>query len=297
MDKIFRNKYTSNLATLVKEGNGIYVLRFANGGKEHEYSEQELHDIWIPVVGKYYIHTCTGQKVQVMNSDNKIAQIRGKDWKVTYTECTLWNLVKYYMPITKAEYDSSITLPELLLTTRTSDAPIDKVKVNSEEKSYCVNVNTGIKARIDTIDNEGRVWLTEMGTNHEKVIDKDKFALEWLGITEEQFWNSDFTISKMMSKGFVVPKDDKVNHPSHYTWLKGVCGIEVIDITRHLDFDIGNAVKYLLRAGHKSEEGMTDKEKTIQDLKKAIWYINDKIIMLQKHNYESRNQGRYHIQK
>lgn len=75
-------------------------------------------------------------------------------------------------------------------------------------------------------------------------------------------------------------KEDKVNHPSHYTWLKEKCGIEVIDITRHLDFDIGNAIKYLLRAGHKSEEGMTDKEKTIQDLEKAVWYIHDRIKML-----------------
>lgn len=75
-------------------------------------------------------------------------------------------------------------------------------------------------------------------------------------------------------------KEDKVNHPSHYTWLKERCGIEVIDITRHLDFDTGNAVKYLLRAGHKSEEGMTDKEKTIQDLEKAVWYIHDRIKML-----------------
>lgn len=75
--------------------------------------------------------------------------------------------------------------------------------------------------------------------------------------------------------------EDKVNHPSHYTWLKEKCGIEVIDITRWLDFDTGNAVKYLLRAGHKSEEGMTDREKTIQDLKKAIWYIHDRIKMLE----------------
>ena len=73
---------------------------------------------------------------------------------------------------------------------------------------------------------------------------------------------------------------NKVEHPSHYTWLKDLCGVEVIDITRHMDFDLGNAIKYLLRAGHKSEEGYTDKDKTIEDLKKAIWYINDKINML-----------------
>lgn len=82
----------------------------------------------------------------------------------------------------------------------------------------------------------------------------------------------------------VSVEEDKVNHPNHYTWLKEKCGIEVIDITRWLDFDTGNAIKYLLRAGHKSEEGMTNKEKTIQDLKKAVWYIQDKIKMLEDVN-------------
>lgn len=76
--------------------------------------------------------------------------------------------------------------------------------------------------------------------------------------------------------------NERVNHPSHYTWLKEKCGIEVIDITRWMDFDLGNALKYLLRAGHKSEKGFSNKEKTIEDLRKAIWYINDKIKMLEK---------------
>ena len=74
-----------------------------------------------------------------------------------------------------------------------------------------------------------------------------------------------------------MQKEDKVNYPSHYLWLKDKVGIEVIDITRHMDFDLGNAIKYILRAGHKTEEGYSDKDKTIEDLKKAIWYINDKI--------------------
>ena len=74
--------------------------------------------------------------------------------------------------------------------------------------------------------------------------------------------------------------DDKVNHPSHYTWLKDLCGIEVIDITRHMDFNLGNSIKYILRSGHKKEEGYTDKQKTIEDLKKAVWYLNDEIKLL-----------------
>lgn len=74
--------------------------------------------------------------------------------------------------------------------------------------------------------------------------------------------------------------EDKVNHPSHYYWLKELCGIEVIDITRHLDFDLGNAIKYILRSGKKTEQGYDNIEKEIEDLQKAIFYINDKIKLL-----------------
>ena len=74
--------------------------------------------------------------------------------------------------------------------------------------------------------------------------------------------------------------EDMVNHPSHYTWLKDKCGIEVIDITRHLDFDLGNSVKYILRSNHKHDASMSDKEKSIQDLEKAIFYLKDEINMI-----------------
>ena len=90
------------------------------------------------------------------------------------------------------------------------------------------------------------------------------------------------TNKEVIKTPILVESEDKVNHPSHYTWLKKKCGIEVIDITRHLDFDSGNAVKYILRAGHKSEEGYSDKEKQIEDFKKAIFYLNDKIKMLEE---------------
>lgn len=79
--------------------------------------------------------------------------------------------------------------------------------------------------------------------------------------------------------------DRAVSHPSHYAWLKEKCGIEVIDITRHLDFDTGNAIKYILRAGRKplkSENKSDFYAGAIQDLKKAVWYLNDKIKMLEE---------------
>lgn len=78
----------------------------------------------------------------------------------------------------------------------------------------------------------------------------------------------------------IQQEGDSVNHPSHYT--SHPSGIECIQVTEHYDFCIGNAIKYLWRAGLKSEEGMSDKEKEIEDLKKAVWYIQREIQRLEK---------------
>ena len=64
-----------------------------------------------------------------------------------------------------------------------------------------------------------------------------------------------------------------VNHPAHYN--QHPCGIECISIIRHYVCDTANAVKYLWRAGLKTELGKSDAEKEIEDLEKALWYIND----------------------
>lgn len=58
---------------------------------------------------------------------------------------------------------------------------------------------------------------------------------------------------------------DMVNHPPHYTHG----GVEVIEITRHCSFDIGNAIKYIARYEHKGTPE--------QDLRKALWYLNDHV--------------------
>lgn len=60
---------------------------------------------------------------------------------------------------------------------------------------------------------------------------------------------------------------DFVNHPPHYN--DHPSGIECIDIVEHYNFNTGNAIKYLWRAGLKEDE--------IEDLKKAAWYVNREI--------------------
>jgi len=68
-------------------------------------------------------------------------------------------------------------------------------------------------------------------------------------------------------------KQESVNHPKHYN--SHPAGIECIDIIRHYTCDIANALKYLWRAGLKAELGKDDADKEIEDLKKALWYIED----------------------
>lgn len=67
---------------------------------------------------------------------------------------------------------------------------------------------------------------------------------------------------------------ERVNHPSYYALPNG---LEAIDIARHLSFDLGNVVKYVVRAGRKTEQGLTSREKQLEDLKKALFYLQDEI--------------------
>lgn len=66
-------------------------------------------------------------------------------------------------------------------------------------------------------------------------------------------------------------KKERVNHPSYYK--RG--DVETIDYVRYYVFDIGNAMKYLSRAGLKDEDGMSLREKEVEDCEKAIWYLKD----------------------
>lgn len=71
-----------------------------------------------------------------------------------------------------------------------------------------------------------------------------------------------------------VIENDSVNHPSHYNDGK----IEVIEYIedQKLDFCLGNAIKYISRAGKKN------RDKEVEDLKKAIWYIDRRIKQIER---------------
>lgn len=76
----------------------------------------------------------------------------------------------------------------------------------------------------------------------------------------------------------ITKSGDKVNHRvEHPSYYKDPSGVECITVARYRDFNIGNALKYLWRAGFKTEEGISNIDKQIEDLQKAIFYIKDEI--------------------
>lgn len=75
-------------------------------------------------------------------------------------------------------------------------------------------------------------------------------------------------------------KLDMVNHPSHYTQGK----LEVVEIIedQKLCYHLGNVVKYVLRSPYKGRQ--------LEDLRKAVWYLNRKIELLEKQRNEKSDQ-------
>ncbi len=80
------------------------------------------------------------------------------------------------------------------------------------------------------------------------------------------------SVNGQIKNDTAVRQNDAVSHPSHYTYGS----IECIDFIedKELNFNRGNAIKYIVRAGHKENE--------LQDLQKAKWYIEREISRIEK---------------
>jgi Protein of unknwon function (DUF3310) len=73
--------------------------------------------------------------------------------------------------------------------------------------------------------------------------------------------------SASSSVTYTSPLNDPVNHPTHYT--SHPSGVECIEITRHMGYNLGNVFKYVWRADLKGKD--------IEDLEKAVFYLQDEI--------------------
>ena len=90
-------------------------------------------------------------------------------------------------------------------------------------------------------------------------------------------------------KELPINKTEQVSHPSHYAWLKDLCGVEPIEICQHFDFSVGNALKYIMRKG-KVERNLTEKQQRIQDLEKAIYYLKNEIDLMKNDSNNKDNK-------
>ena len=139
------------------------------------------------------------------------------------------------------------------------------MKVICKNANYIMNLTEGKEYECLTVYEE---WEKLLGINLvsvindiDEVMDVGKWRFELAPIEEK--------IIKKLSE------PDPVNHPSHYTQGK----YEVIDVIEdwNLGFNLGNAIKYIGRAGHKDD--------IVQDLEKAKWYIEREIQRLKKNQW------------
>lgn len=97
----------------------------------------------------------------------------------------------------------------------------------------------------------------------------------WLGWGSEawlQVLRGESLATVQARVAFPADRQSTVNHPAHYNAHPS--GIEVIEIVRHMGFNLGNVVKYILRCDEKGN--------AVEDLEKARWYLDDEIAKRKK---------------
>ncbi len=124
------------------------------------------------------------------------------------------------------------------------------------------------------------IWDMQSGKvckTHDTFADADTEAKR---LSEKHKGSKVFGVYKCESSYSAIGKSeaehDAVNHPKHYN--SHPSGVECITVIRHMTLNIGNAVKYLWR------NGLKDIAPQVEDLKKAIWYINDEIKRIENAN-------------
>ena len=131
------------------------------------------------------------------------------------------------------------------------------------EELYCIVKGESAKSIVYTLDasSKDRLVFKDGRLTGVIVYEKDTADNDFL-------YSPDSPVHKPTEAEDLV---DVVNHPSHYTQY---LGLEVIDLTEQMNFNKGNAVKYIARSGFKSDE--------IEDLEKAAWYIAREISRVKK---------------
>ena len=176
--------------------------------------------------------------------------------------------------------------------------PVSKNEQLEEESTHIINELSGKneelqkelytqKVVIETLQN-GINELNETVTKSKIVIaeiakerdDKDE-EIRLLGLELQKYKNDIKMVIEqkleclLSDNANAVEKESAVEHPKHYN---NIAGIECLDVVEHFNFNRGNAIKYVWRAGEKS------KEKEVEDLKKAVFYLEREIKNIQEEN-------------
>ena len=132
------------------------------------------------------------------------------------------------------------------------------------------------KCKVDQCENYGPVGgfsvqcvnCNNIQCEKRRAASKKRKIMKFNKKQNDKFWDSMAEATKEFASQIELKQDhDPVNKPSHY--VNHPSGIECIQITEHMGFCLGNAVKYIWRADLKND--------AIEDLKKAQWYLNREI--------------------
>ena len=154
----------------------------------------------------------------------------------------------------------------LLITTKTPWDVGSIIVLKQGEDIFSTSPIHCVKAALENVKD---VFLTNIS---------DSYGITFLVRT------TPFSIEESIVPEEIVPRgtmesESRVEHPNYYKLSNR---IEVLDVVRDLPFNIGNVVKYVIRAGKKKEAGLSDKQKQIEDLEKAKFYIEDAIKQLRE---------------
>ena len=88
----------------------------------------------------------------------------------------------------------------------------------------------------------------------------------------------------------IVGHTEMINHPKHYGGEENPYeAIKIIEAL-NLNFNLGNCLKYICRLGKKPSGSLSNDEKTLEDLKKAAWYMQREVERFQKELEEKKKQ-------
>jgi hypothetical protein len=126
-----------------------------------------------------------------------------------------------------------------------------------------------IAKRMELAKAEGEKKMVSLTTSNTPMLPFEEESKRIFELTQGRQRMHPVT-GKMLMQAAGKPKADNVNHPAHYK----VGGVETIDFieAKSLNYNLGNVVKYITRAGHKND--------LVEDLKKARWYLNREISKL-----------------